>query len=151
MLRVRRAHWVLCQAPRPLVILENRNLRRTKPRNNKTPRIPREHRHLHGVCQIRTASLSTTAVPTPTDIINSRNQSLYRSSLFLTSMHNMGDTHTSRKHGVSPRDQITYNQRVSGTILKSRILKLDQTRLSAGRGVFNLGCFAIGRNLSYQH
>ena len=39
-LRVRRAHWGLRQVLRPLVILENRNARRTKPRKNKIPYIP---------------------------------------------------------------------------------------------------------------
>ena len=58
--------------------------------------------------------------------------------------------HTSSKDGVSPRDQTTYNRRVNGTIFKTRILKLDQMRLCAGRGLFNLGRFAIGRDLSCQ-
>ena len=48
----------------------------------------------------------------------------------------MGALHTSSKHGVSPRDQTTHNQRVSGTILKSRILEIDRTRLCAARGLF---------------
>ena len=79
-------------------------------------------------------------------------------SLFLKSMHNIGAIHISSKYGVSPRDQTTYNRRVSGTILKSRILKLDQilileldqTRLCAGRDLFDLERFAIDRDLSYQ-
>ena len=50
-LRVRRAHWVLCQVLRPLVILENRNARRTKPRKNEIPHMPQEHRLRNGVCQ----------------------------------------------------------------------------------------------------
>ena len=45
---VRRAQWVLCQVLRPLVVLKNRNVRHTKPRNNKTPHIPLEHRQLIG-------------------------------------------------------------------------------------------------------
>ena len=56
----------------------------------------------------------------------------------------MGAIHTSSKHGVSPRDPTTHNQRLSGTILKSRILKLDRTRLCAARGLCNLVRFAIG-------
>ena len=75
---------------------------------------------------------------------------LYRSSLFLTRTRNMGAIHTSIKDGVSPCDQTTHNQRVSGTILESRILELDRTRLCAARGLFNLVRFAIGRDLSYQ-
>ena len=62
----------------------------------------------------------------------------------------MGPTGTSSKHGVSPRDQTAHNQRGSGTTLKSRILKLDRTRLCAIHGLFNLGRFAVGRDLSYQ-
>ena len=54
-------------------------------------------------------------------------------------MHNIGAINISSKHAVSRRDQTTHNQRVSGTILKSRILELDRTRLCAARGLFNLG------------
>ena len=46
-------------------------------------------------------------------------------------------------YGVSPRDQMTDNQRVSGPILKSRILELDRTRLRAVHGLFDLGRFAV--------
>ena len=65
-------------------------------------------------------------------------------------MHNIGAIHISSKHEVSPRDQTTHNQRISGTILKSRILELDRTRLFAAHGLFHLVRFAIGRDLSYQ-
>ena len=54
-------------------------------------------------------------------------------------MHNIGATHISSKHGVSPRDQTTHNQRVSGTMLKSRTLELDRTRLS-GVMVISISC-----------
>ena len=58
--------------------------------------------------------------------------------------------YTSSKYGVSLRDPTTHNQRVRGTILKSRILELDRTRLCAARGLFDLGRFVIGRDFSYQ-
>ena len=141
-LRVRRAHWVLCQVLRPLVILENRNARRTKPRDNKSTLTAR-------------TSPSYWCLPDSNDIVqyggadsNRHNNQLAKSNhstaLFLTNMHNMGDTCASRKHGVSPRDQTTFNARVRGAILKSRILKLDHMRLCAGRGLFNLRRFCCG-------
>ena len=66
------------------------------------------------------------------------------------STRNMSAGHTSSKDGVSPRDQTPHVQRVSGTILKSRILELDQTRLCVACGLFNLVRFAVGRGLSCQ-
>ena len=65
-------------------------------------------------------------------------------------MRSIGAIHISSKHAVSPRDQTTYNRRISGTLIKSRILKLDQVRFCAGRRLFNLGRLVIGRYPSYQ-
>ena len=65
-------------------------------------------------------------------------------------MRNIDAIHILSKHGVSPRNQTTHDQRVSGAILKSRILELDRTRLCAARGLFDLGRFVIGQDLSYQ-
>ena len=86
-------------------------------------------------------------------MINSHNQTIPRPSLSLTSTHNMGATHNASISiwGKPVRPQTTHNQRVSGMILKSGILKLDRTRLCAARGQFNLGRFAIGQDVSYQH
>ena len=99
----------------PSFFSKKRNVRRTKPRDRKIHTY-RENigGHLNGVCQITTA-LSNMAVPTQTDvIISSQNQTM----LFLTSMRNIGAIHISSKYAVSPRDQTTYNRRVSGTMLK---------------------------------
>ena len=48
-LRVRREHWVLCQVPCPLIILENRDERLPNARKRKPPYIAHEHHHLNGV------------------------------------------------------------------------------------------------------
>ena len=130
-------------------MLENRNVRHTKPGDNKIHTY-RENITIFMV-SARTNGIVQYGGTDSNRHCNQLAKSNHSTSLFLTSMHNIGAIHISSKHGVSPRDQTTHNQRVSGTILvlKSRILELDRTRLCAARSLFNLGGFVIGRD-SYQ-
>ena len=114
-LRVRRTHWVLCQVLRPLVMLENRNVRHTKP-GDKIIHTYRENITIFMV-SARTNGILQYGGTDSNRHSHQLEKSNHSTSLFLTSMHNIGAIHISSKHGVSSRDQTTHNQRVSGTIL----------------------------------